>query len=94
MPKILKIIYTPVSRTSLKEIYKYIAKDNKAAAQKTVDKIYNIINLIATNPYIGVVGRVENTREFFIPYTNYFIVYVVNKDIIKIVNIIHTSKNY
>lgn len=90
----MKIILSSKAKFDLKTIYNYISKDNKIVAKQQIDKIYNAIELIAKNPYMGVNGRAEHTREFFIPYTNYFIVYGININVINIVNIIHTSKNY
>lgn len=91
---ILNTSYSASSKTSLENIYKYISKDNTFFANKELEKIYNSIELIKKNPLIGVAGRVENTREFFIPSTPYFIIYQIKKDNLYIVNIIHSSMNY
>lgn len=90
----LKIIFTKKAIENIKNIYNYIAQDNKVYALKQIDKIYNIAYLLQSNPYMGVLGRVENTREFFIPNTKYFVVYKVTSTTLYIINVIHTAKFY
>lgn len=90
----MEIIYTNEAIDDIDNIHDYISKDNFMAADNLLNRIYKVIDLISKNPYIGVVGRVENTREFFIPYSNYFIVYTVDNNILTIVNIIHMAKDY
>ncbi|MDR0484337.1 MAG: type II toxin-antitoxin system RelE/ParE family toxin [Alphaproteobacteria bacterium] len=90
----MKTNISPKAERKIEEIYTYIAKDNKQAAEKTVNRIHGIVGLISRNPYLGIVGRKENTREFFIPDTNYFIVYKIEKELLYIVNVIHVAKNY
>ncbi|MFL1781468.1 Type II toxin-antitoxin system RelE/ParE family toxin [Candidatus Hepatincolaceae symbiont of Richtersius coronifer] len=90
----MKIRYSKKFDKSLDDIYKYIALYNPIAANKQIEKFYNLIMLLKTNPYLGVIGRVENTRELFIPNTKYFLVYEIETDFVYILNIIHTAKNY
>ena len=90
----MKIILSSKAKFSLREIYHYIAKDNRIAARQQIEFVYNHIDLIKRNPNIGIIGRVDDTRELFIHNTNYFIVYQVNETSIIIVNIIHTSRDY
>ena len=90
----MNIILSTKAKFNLKQIYNYIAKENDISAKKTLDKLYNIIELIAQQPYIGIVGRVENTREFFIPQTNYFIIYKIENNNLYIMNVMHSARNY
>jgi addiction module RelE/StbE family toxin len=90
----MKLIFTKTSLLKLEDIKKYITKDSAIKAENLIIKIKNSILLLQKNPLIGVIGRLENTREFYIPSTNYFIVYKITKNELYIVNIIHTSTNY
>ena len=90
----MQIKYSKKLEHSLDHIYNYIAVDNPKSATIHIEKILNSINLIIKNPQIGIVGRVIGTREFFIPSTNYFIVYKVSTMKLDFINIIHTSKQY
>lgn len=90
----MKTILTTKAKNNLKEVYDYISRDNKTSAQKVLNKIYGVIYLLEKNPYIGVVGRIENTREFFISDINYFVIYKIQNDILEIVAILHTSRKY
>ncbi len=90
----MKTILTTKAKNNLKEVYNYISRDNKTSAQKVLNKIYGVIYLLEKNPYIGVVGRIENTRDFCISDINYFVVYKIQNDILEIVAILHTSRKY
>jgi toxin ParE1/3/4 len=90
----MKVLYSGKAKSSIREIYNFIKKDNEKYAILQTEKIRKTIKLLEKNPYIGVIGRVENTREFFIPSTHYFIVYTIDKNTLHIVNIIHTARNY
>ena len=59
-------------------------------------RLKNCLKIIQNNLYIGVEGRVDATREFFIAKTNYFIVYrIVEKEkLIELLSILHTSRKY
>ncbi|XWO13591.1 type II toxin-antitoxin system RelE/ParE family toxin [Candidatus Hepatincola sp. Pdp] len=90
----MEIKFSKISENSLSNIYDYIFLHNPKAAKKAVQQIFNSIQLIKKNPHIGVNGRVKNTREFFIPTSNYFIVYTLTNKTLYIVNIIHTARSY
>ena len=49
----VKIVWTELSITDLKEIFDYIADDSIRYATITTSKIYNRVQPISNNPYIG-----------------------------------------
>ena len=49
----VKIVWTELSTIDLKEIFDYIANDSIRYATITTNKIYNRVQPIADNPYIG-----------------------------------------
>ena len=73
-----KIVWTDESLRWLHEIYDYIALDNPAAAAKTIDGIYDKVQLLAEFPEIGfrypLPGR-DDVRVLL--YGHYRIAYVL-----------------
>ncbi len=88
------VIYSEKSKKSIKSIHDYISRDNIEYARKEIEKIRQSVHLIEKNPYIGTISSNKNTRKFFIPTTNYFVVYQVQKDTLEIITILHTSRKY
>ncbi|MDR2007681.1 MAG: type II toxin-antitoxin system RelE/ParE family toxin [Alphaproteobacteria bacterium] len=90
----MKALISKKAEISIEEIYEYIAKDNNLSAQKIVNKIHKAVETISQNPYIGVAGRYDGTREFFVPRTKYYVVYEIEVGFINIANIMHTARDY
>jgi len=49
----VKIVWTELSTSDLKEIFDFIADDSIRYASITTNKIYNRVQPILDNPYIG-----------------------------------------
>lgn len=73
-----KIRWTSEAERWLREIHDYIAKDNPAAAVRTVQRIYEKGEILAEFPEIGYVYRQEEDRPIrILLYGHYRIAYVV-----------------
>lgn len=72
----------------------YIAKDDQAAAQLVVQRIFDAVNLLANNPAMGHAGRIHGTRELTVPNTRYIIPYRVRPRLnqIEILRVFHSSR--
>ena len=86
----MNIKWTIGAKKNLEQIYNFIIQDNLLAAQNTIQKILNAINIIEDNPNIGRNGRVVNTRELIIPNTPYLIIYRITNTI-EILRIFHSA---
>jgi addiction module RelE/StbE family toxin len=86
-----KIRWTPEAEKWLREIYEYIAQDNRDAAKRVVEGIYNKIQLLKDFPQIGYKYRSESEGEIrILLYGHYRIAYLIRKeDIIDILGIFH-----
>jgi addiction module RelE/StbE family toxin len=73
----------------------YIYQFNPTAAHETAHRLYAAANLLKNNPEIGRVGTFENTRELVVK-PHYLIVYRYSPDsnLVSIVNVVHTSRDY
>lgn len=49
----VEVIWTKEAADCLEQIYEYIAKDNSAAAHNVVAGIYNKIQILTRQPFIG-----------------------------------------
>lgn len=73
-----KIRWTSEAERWLREIHEHIAKDNPAAAVRTVQRIYEKGEILAEFPEIGYVYRQEEDRPIrILLYGHYRIAYVV-----------------
>ena len=90
----LKIKYTKTAFEDLKRGYEYILSDNQFAARMVVVRIMQTLDLLAAEPRIGHVGRVEGTYEFIVLNTPYIIVYMVEGNDLIVVSFLHTSRRY
>jgi len=76
----MKIIWSPLSVERLEEIFEYISNDNRSAAKKTVDRIFNKVETLKEYPQRGrkvpETNR-EEIREVFLG--EYRIIYRIEK---------------
>ena len=86
-----KIRWTPESEKWLKEIYDYIAQDNRNAAQRVVMGIYKRAQILKVFPEIGYKHRSEAEGDIrILLYGHYRIAYLIRgKDLIDILGVFH-----
>lgn len=69
-------------------------KSDADTANMVAQRIWDSANSLLQLPCRGRPGRVPNTRELQVANTPYFIVYRVRKNIVQILRVIHSSRNY
>jgi toxin ParE1/3/4 len=79
---------------NLESAHAYIAKDNPAAAARTLRSIQQAVAQLAEFPNLGRNGRVEGTRELVISSTPYFVVYRVKGSTVQILRVLHSARKY
>ena len=90
----MKLIYSPTARNDLLLIFDYIASNNRRAAEETILRIEQTLLLVCQFPEMGRVGDIPGTREFAIPNLKYRIVYRIEDDTVRVLTIIHTSRQW
>ena len=75
-------------------IYDYIAIDNRDAAQQVMAELRKTVNGLVEFPLIGREGEIAGTRELVVPHYPYTIVYRLNAAKIRIVAVLHQSRQY
>ncbi len=79
---------------NLEQAHAYIAKDDPAAAVRTMLTMQRAVAQLAEFPNMGRIGRVEGTRELVIPSTPYFVVYRVQGNTVQILRVLHSARRY
>jgi toxin ParE1/3/4 len=90
----LKIVYSRIALTDLRDIYDYIRRDSVRYATKEVKYIRLSINRLKSNPFLY--KRFENTEDEFtreLVYKNYRIIYqIIPDEQINIITIHHHAR--
>jgi toxin ParE1/3/4 len=90
----VKIVWTELSISDLKEIFDYIAEDSIRYASITANKIYQRVQPIIENPYIGrMVPEFSKKSIREIIDSNYRIIYLVkSKSQVDILRVYHAAR--
>ena len=90
----MKIKWLRKALENIEQEATYISRENPAAANDLVRRIYTSVSLLADNPTLGQPGRIPDTRELVVPETRYIIPYRVRPRLnqIEILRVFHTSR--
>ncbi|MDP2244454.1 type II toxin-antitoxin system RelE/ParE family toxin [Pseudomonas sp.] len=89
----MQIKWLRTALRNLDEEIAFIAAEDPQAAQRTASRILAAIALLETQPDLGRPGRVPGTRELVVLDSRYLIPYRVNRQIIEILRVFHTSRS-
>ena len=89
----MRVRYTKTAFSELKEIQKYIAKDNAVAARVVISRVERIIERIGDFPEIAMPIDASGIRVFPVPPFPYLIFYELGENAIIIRNIRHASRD-
>ncbi|MEQ1882642.1 MAG: type II toxin-antitoxin system RelE/ParE family toxin [Burkholderiales bacterium] len=71
-----------------------IAEDNPAAALRVYERIDHAVELLASEPNIGRLGRVVLTRELPVSRTPFTLVYRETRNSLQVVHCLHQRRKY
>jgi len=90
----LPVIWTPEAREDLREIVRYIARDNPAAARRMRKLLENSVLPVREHPLMYRQSqRMPSCREI-VAHPNYLVFYRVAEDHIEVVNVLHGRRNF
>jgi len=89
----VNLIWSPQSIEDRKQIYAFIAEDNPRAADELDELFKNQAKHLLTFPKMGKPGRVAATRELVL-HKHYILVYACTGNIVTILTVLHTSRQY
>jgi addiction module RelE/StbE family toxin len=90
----MEIIWRVTALNDLESIRKFIANDNPRAATRVHAAIRAAVDPLADLPHVGRAGRVDGTRELVVGSLPYIVVYRVAEDRVRILAVIHTSRQW
>ena len=79
---------------NLRAITIAIGEDNRRAAMRVTERIWSATEHLSRHPFIGRVGRIENSRELVFSDIPYVIGYRVFEDHIAIIGVIHAARDW
>lgn len=90
----MRLIWSAQARRDLKDIGMYIARNNRQAAVAMIKRIVATAESLIDFPEMGQRGRVSDTRELIVPGAPYIVVYRLGVRAIRIIAIMHTSREW
>lgn len=78
----------------LDQIGAHIARDNPAAAARTVARLVAEADALAARPAMGRPGRLRGTRELVIPALPYIVAYRITSDSVDVLTIMHIAQQW
>ena len=90
----MTIRITRPAEQDLTDIRNYIAEHNAPAADQVIARILQSIRYLSYAPRLGRPGIVPGTRELSIPGLNYKVVYRIDDDVIEILTVVHTRRQW
>ncbi|HEY0106394.1 MAG TPA: type II toxin-antitoxin system RelE/ParE family toxin [Rhizomicrobium sp.] len=90
----MKVVWSPRAERDLDDIWEYIAADNVDAADRILERLRTVSDLLADHPHIGRAGRVGDTREFVVTGTPYLLIYRVGPARIDIAYVLRGARKW
>lgn len=89
----LNLKWRRIARRDLDAIVDYISDDNVDAAEELRKEIENRVDALILQPKMYKLGRVDGTREMPVR-SNYIVVYEENDSFVRVLRVLHTSRNW
>jgi toxin ParE1/3/4 len=90
----MSVRWTKPALLDLEEIGDFIARDDAAAAAKTVATILDHAEALAAHPHLGRAGRIAGTRELVVAHTPFVVPYRVVGDDVQILAVFHGARRW
>ena len=88
----MRVRWTTPAREQLVSAYECVAAENRAAAARTAEQIWESTQLLARHPMAGREGRVAGTRELVIRAAPFIIAYRVQKNEVWVLAVMHGAR--
>ena len=88
-----RLRFSPKALADLAAIHAYISYDSPAAAKRVVRTIVGAIGRLKPFPHSGRKGRLNGTYELVVPKLSFIVVYIVVRDTVEIIAIVHATRN-
>lgn len=88
----MRVRWLRAARRNLDAELTYIAREDRAAAERVYAHIMERVALLAGHPQAGRPGRVFGARELVVERYPYLVPYRVRDGVIEILRVFHTSR--
>ena len=89
----MRVVWTPSAQQDRADIWDYIATDNPHAAVRMDQLFSDAAGSLTEHPMLGRTGEIVGTREL-IPHENYRLVYEIDGEMVWVLALIHTSRQW
>jgi toxin ParE1/3/4 len=90
----MRLRWTTPAREQFVTAFEYIAAENRRAAARTAEQIWESTQVLARHPMAGREGRVAGTRELVISGTPFIVAYRVERKEVWILAVLHASREW
>lgn len=87
-------VWTLRAASDLREAWDHIAEENEQAADRIAEVLVAAADRLDHFPKLGRPGPYPESRQFYVPRTNYKIVYRIFDDAVEILRVYHTSRDW
>jgi toxin ParE1/3/4 len=91
------IRYLSTSQRDLIEIFDYIARDNRTAAENLLNEFDKCVSTLSTHPQIGKIPRdtvLKSKGYRYLIIGNYLIFYIFKENTVVIHRVLHSKRDY
>jgi toxin ParE1/3/4 len=90
----MRVKWTRRAVRALDAIADHIARDRPMAAAGMVQRVYEAVENLSSNPLLGRSGRVQGTRELIIAGTPFIVPYRLRDEVVEIVTVLHAARQW
>ena len=90
----MRVRWTTPAREQFAGAFEYIAEENRRAAARTAEQIWESTQILARHPMAGREGRVAGTRELVISGTPFIVAYKIEKKEVRILAVLHAAREW
>ena len=89
----MALVWTNQAARDLEDIHSFLEPRTPQAAARIIQRLARIAkDVLEAAPDAGRPGRVEGTRELVVTRTPYIIAYEADRDVVRIVSVIHSRR--
>jgi toxin ParE1/3/4 len=90
----MQLVWTSAARADILSAHDFIASDNVAAADATIERVVVAVERLSPHPRIGRPGRLSGTRELAVSATPYLVVYAIDEPKVVILRVLHGAMSW
>lgn len=89
----MRVRWLRTALRNLDEQASWIAADDPAAARLVIQRVFDAVAMLQSQPGLGRPGRVPGTRELVVLKTRLILPYRVHGEDVEILRVFHTSRH-